>query len=169
MILYSKLKGGNSGISILLNVGYYYIYDKHKCSTKGIFCICAKKKKKSKLSPQKYTAEKKSLGSLLNQKGLGNALGLSQTILAKKFEAELHEFIVIRQKLVVFKIQESSRPTPMAPVTSLGISNITFSRWTHRSQKSNHYLKIKINQLTEAHRWGSKRYKAQSFQLSSPK
>ena len=48
MILYSKLKGGNSGISILLNVGFYYIYDKNKCSTKDIFCILAKKEKKKK-------------------------------------------------------------------------------------------------------------------------
>ena len=58
MILYSKSKAGNSGISILLNLGFYYIYDKNKCSTKDIFCICAKKKKKSKLSPKKYSAEK---------------------------------------------------------------------------------------------------------------
>ena len=48
-------------------------------------------------------------------------------------------------------------------------SPISLSVGTHRSQKSNHYLKIKINQLTESYIWGSRRYNEQSFQLSSPK
>lgn len=103
MILYSKLKGGNSGISILLNLGFYYIYDKIKCPTKGIFCICAKKKSPNE-APQN-TLLKKIIGKFAKLEGLGKCpRPFTDHPCKKEFEAKFHEFIVIRHKLVVFKI-----------------------------------------------------------------
>ena len=102
MILYTKLKGGNSGISILLKVGFYYIYDKIKCPTKGIFCICAKK---SPNEAPKNTLQKKIIGKFAKLEGLGKCLRpFTDHPCKKEFEAEFLEFIEIRHKLVVFKI-----------------------------------------------------------------